>query len=302
MRAFEKSLGQYLAAHNAALGAHHVLFTPGSDKMIIITVESRILIVDMLHWEEDGVFEVVKEFGHHRGLDSDGSETGNKVATIINVAVSADGQWLATGDDENRINVFNLDSLKVSRHMEKVEEIPYLMIFFPFKIHFELPHSFTPHTALSFNEFRPSELFVGQATNEFYIYNVESRRLSNWYQKYHSVIPKCKLTHLDDPIRGVAYNPGKPDLMIVYGSSYLCLVDLSTHRPAPQQKLKRKKLGSEPEQTAGEDPKITRILQEYNQVLHCEFLKENSMVIVERPKFSILEKLPPSFYKPRFSQ
>lgn len=270
--------------------------------MIIITVESRILIVDMLHWEEDGVFEVVKEFGHHRGLDSDGSETGNKVATIINVAVSADGQWLATGDDENRISVFNLDSLKVSRHMEKVKEIPYLMIFFPFKIHFELPHSFTPHTALSFNEFRPSELFVGQATNEFYIYNVESRRLSNWYQKYHSVIPKCKLTHLDDPIRGVAYNPGKPDLMIVYGSSYLCLVDLSTHRPAPQQKLKRKKLGSEPEQTAGEDPKITRILQEYNQVLHCEFLKENSMVIVERPKFSILEKLPPSFYKPRFSQ
>lgn len=89
--------------------------------------------------------------------------------------------------------------------------------------------------------------------------------------------------------------------MIVYGSSYLCLVDLSTNRPAPQQQLKRKKLGSDPEELT-EDPKITRILQEYNQILHCEFLKENSMVIVERPKFSILEKLPPSFYKPRFNQ
>lgn len=103
-----------MGTHNAAPGAHHVLFTPGSDKLIIVTVESRILIVDLSSWEE-GNFEVLREFGHHRGLDNDGNTADDyAVATVVSLSVSSDGQWLATGDDENRIHVFNLDNLKVN--------------------------------------------------------------------------------------------------------------------------------------------------------------------------------------------
>lgn len=114
-RNFDAVLSQYLSEHNIASGAHHVLFTPGSDKIIIITVESRILVIDLRHWEQ-GSFEVLGEFGHHRGLDSEGNSIeGREAATVITVAVSADGQWLATGDDMNRIHIFNLDNLKVSQ-------------------------------------------------------------------------------------------------------------------------------------------------------------------------------------------
>lgn len=113
-RNFDATLSQYLAENNIASGAHHVLFTPGSDKIIIITVESRILVIDLRH-SEQGTFEVLEEFGHHRGLDSEGNSIeGQEAASVITVAVSADGQWLATGDDMNRIHIFNLDNLKVS--------------------------------------------------------------------------------------------------------------------------------------------------------------------------------------------
>lgn len=112
-RSFERELNNYLGQHHAAPGAHHVLFTPGSDKLIIVTPESRILIVDLSAWEE-GRFEVLREFGHHRGLDSEGNTSDDyAIATVVTINVSSDGQWLVTGDDENRIHVFNLDSLKV---------------------------------------------------------------------------------------------------------------------------------------------------------------------------------------------
>lgn len=114
-RSFERELNNYLGQHHAAPGAHHVLFTPGSDKLIIVTAESRILIVDLSSWEE-GSFEVLREFGHHRGLDSEGNTSeDHAIATVVSLNVSSDGQWLATGDDENRIHVFNLDSLKVRK-------------------------------------------------------------------------------------------------------------------------------------------------------------------------------------------
>lgn len=113
-RNFDAALSQYLAENNIASGAHHVLFTPGSDKIIIVTVESRILVIDLRH-SEQGTFEVLEEFGHHRGLNSEGNSIeGQEAASVITVAVSADGQWLATGDDMNRIHIFNLDNLKVS--------------------------------------------------------------------------------------------------------------------------------------------------------------------------------------------
>lgn len=112
-RSFERELNHYLGQHHAAPGAHHVKFTPGSDKLIIVTPESRILIVDLSSWEE-GNFEVLREFGHHRGLDSEGNTSDDQaIATVVSIDVSSDGQWLVTGDDENRIHVFNLDNLKV---------------------------------------------------------------------------------------------------------------------------------------------------------------------------------------------
>lgn len=279
-RAFERELNNYLGQHHAAPGGHHVMFTPGSDKLILVTPESRILIIDLSNWEE-GSYEVLREFGHHRGLDSEGNTSDDyAIATVVSLDVSSDGQWLATGDDENRIHVFNLDSLK---H------------------HLKLPQGQIPHTALSFNDFRPNELLVALATNAFFIYDVEHKRLTNW-SITHQDMSKCRLLEQRDRIRGVMYNPADKNKMILYGSTYMCLIDIED-KPTPRKLGKRKNdAKSKPTTTttAADDEIPVSISYQYQQILSCGFLGPNQMAMIERPKFSVLENLPPSFYKAHF--
>ncbi|GAA5807648.1 hypothetical protein MFLAVUS_001018 [Mucor flavus] len=273
-RSFERELNHYLGQHHAAPGAHHVKFTPGSDKLIIVTPESRILIVDLSSWEE-GNFEVLREFGHHRGLDSEGNTSDDQaIATVVSIDVSSDGQWLVTGDDENRIHVFNLDNLK---H------------------HLKLPQGNIPHTALSFNEFRPNELLVALATNAFFIYDVEHKRLTNWSMT-HQDMSKSRLLEQRDRIRGVIYNPGDKNKMILYGSTYMCLVDIEDKR-TPKKLGKRK---SNTDTKLKEEDIPVSISYQYQQILACGFIGPDQLVMIERPKFSVLENLPPSFYKAHF--
>ncbi|KAI7865767.1 WD40-repeat-containing domain protein [Spinellus fusiger] len=280
VRSFEVALNEYLQLNNIAAGAHHVLFTPESDKLVIVTVESWILVIDLVSWEE-GCFEFLREFGHHRGLNSKESSLQDAtVATVISLAVSADGQWLATADDDNRIHVFNLDSLM---H------------------HFKLPRSSIPHTALSFNDFRPNELCVSQATNEFYIYNVEQKQLTLW-SKLHADQPDDKLLEQRDRIRGMTYNPAHKDKMILYGSTFLCQADLNVTSKTEnkQQKRKHDQDKNEQKKTSDKVASETNIVHKYQQILYCGFIDHHSMVMIERPKFSVLENLPPSYYKAQF--
>lgn len=44
--------------------------------------------------------------------DEDESDVSN--ANILRIAISIDGQWLATSDDQSRTHIFNLDSIQVS--------------------------------------------------------------------------------------------------------------------------------------------------------------------------------------------
>ncbi|KAI8381572.1 quinon protein alcohol dehydrogenase-like superfamily [Radiomyces spectabilis] len=270
-RAFQQSLQRYLADKGAAAGAHHVVFTPGSDKLIVVTSESRILIVDLTS------FEVLHEFEHHRGVDGDDAQVG----TVISVAVSADGQWLATGDDLNRMCVFNLDTLK---H------------------HFNLPQTSTPHTTLSFHDLRSNDLFVGLASNEFYIYDVERKRLNNW-SKQHQDQTNSRLRKERDRIRGVMYNPADANCMIIYGSTYICMVDMHDRQKGKSEgKALKRKADQEDKAPTYESAAMTLwISGKYQHILHCDFLSTNCMVMIERTKFSVLEKLPPSYYKPQFA-
>ena len=43
-----------------------------------------------------------------------------------------------------------------------------------------------------------------------------------------------------------------------------------------------------------------QILHKFQPMMFLDFLSADSMVVVERPMFSILEKLPPSFYKAKY--
>lgn len=93
---------------------------------MVASTDSTVVIVDISQWESKK-FDILAKFSQHRGvggkvagsMDVDGEEQevsggDGRVETIISMTVSADGQWLATGDVKNRIFVFNLDTVQVS--------------------------------------------------------------------------------------------------------------------------------------------------------------------------------------------
>ncbi|KAF9895495.1 U3 small nucleolar RNA-associated protein 4, partial [Lobosporangium transversale] len=103
-------------------GAHYLAFTPDSTRLVVASTDSNVVVVDISQWES-GKFDILRRFGQHRGTDGKDLEsmdvdeediTGehDQVETVILMSVSADGQWLATGDLKNRIFVFNLDTLQ----------------------------------------------------------------------------------------------------------------------------------------------------------------------------------------------
>ncbi|CAM0136702.1 U3 small nucleolar RNA-associated protein [Umbelopsis sp. WA50703] len=303
-----------LAAHlksDESVGAHHLIFSPGSDRLLIATTDSQILVVSLSKWAS-GEFEVLCQFDEHR--DGKNTNARRQIGTVTSMTVSADGQWLVTADHLNRIFVFNMDSLKP---------------------HAKLPISKTPYTAISFNPYRPNHLLVALASNEFYIYDVEQKRHTEWSQKNAQKLPK-QFLELRDRIMGVAYNPAQPDTIIIYGSTYLCSVDLTRKTGDKNAVLnvnKRKEADRQAElaiqkkreqyKTLGVEQEVERTMvngktgqakvakakygetsflvsHKYQQILYSGFIDANEMVVVERPKFSMLEKLPPSFYKPHF--
>ncbi|KAI8088913.1 quinon protein alcohol dehydrogenase-like superfamily [Halteromyces radiatus] len=282
MRSFELSLAAYLAKNNLALGAHHVVFTPSSDKLIVVTVESKILVIDLSHWDQ-GEFEVLAEFGQH----TPDAHSQHSTGTVINIAVSEDGQWLATGDDHGNTYVFSLDSLKR---------------------HFTVPRMSFPQTTLSFNAFRPNELLVAYANNTFRIYDVEHKCQTSWSKK-HMDQQDSLLARQRDRIRGVIYNPANKNDIVLYGSQFMAKVDMSTSskgKKGNQHKRKADQVDSNnnapivnEKQRSSLDVSLT---VSYQQILHCDFIDKNSMVMVERRKESVLENLPPSFYHARFNK
>jgi U3 small nucleolar RNA-associated protein 4 len=91
---------------------------------------SYVLLIELGSAEQKP--QVLRRFGNHRSRNAFGERVADQpddeftpigfahgngesesVANVLRLAVSADGQWLATSDDLCRTHVFNLDSLQV---------------------------------------------------------------------------------------------------------------------------------------------------------------------------------------------
>ncbi|KAG0000709.1 U3 small nucleolar RNA-associated protein [Entomortierella chlamydospora] len=321
-------------------GAHYLSFTPDSTRLVVASTDSHVAIVDITQWES-GNFDILRKFGQHRGtggkdnasmdVDEDEGLTGDEgqVETIVFMAVSADGQWLATGDLKNRIFVFNLDTLQ---H------------------HATLPVFDAPLTALHFHPYSPT-LVIPTASNVFYLFNVETRRLTDWSREFSSDkhFP-TKFLGLKDKIQGVAFNPARKNTLLVWGANYICHVDLdqgvgdrnailnvgkrkrvdrAQDQLRKQQRERRMKKYADlgivpmPELESGkavvvlegkkgrkvlaastnrleeekEEEINFQLLHKFQPLMFVDFIGDNSLVVVELPFIKILSSLPPSYYR-----
>lgn len=133
-------------------------FTVDSSRLIIAGTDASISVVDLLP-----EFPIVKRFKHYvASIDQEKEMIGS-------LAVSADGQWLASGDLLNQINIWNLDTLLVCgrdlKHSTHISAVT-LTLFFHFDS-FKPPFPSLIHNTLAWHltPFPPPSLLPALPTN-----------------------------------------------------------------------------------------------------------------------------------------
>jgi U3 small nucleolar RNA-associated protein 4 len=98
-------------------GSVALCFTPDSGRLIVAGSDSVVCVFDVSRAKSNQV-DLVTSFTQHQKPLHDATEqhpsrSERSIELVCSLSVSADGQWLATGDYGNQIHVYNLDALKV---------------------------------------------------------------------------------------------------------------------------------------------------------------------------------------------
>ena len=218
--------------------------------------------------------------------------TSTLPVTITRMAISPDGQWLATTDDHVRTHIFNLDSVQ---H------------------HSSLPSFPQPVHALGFAPSSPSLLILGFANNTLELYDVEARQFPPWSRELCTALPK-RFTHLHDAILGVTLAPAAPDdanksnsknvFALFWGATWLCKVqfDAPVGWGGFEKKRRRRRSGGVDHGTERDKDAVQnfKLVTQYRQILMAEFLSPGELVVAERPLTDVLVNLPPAYYRPKY--
>ncbi|TFK57442.1 WD40 repeat-like protein [Heliocybe sulcata] len=298
----------------SSTGASAFAFTPDSSKLVMATAMSgHILVIDL----SSGSPRVLRRFDHHRmrralvverrapsptsdvegeDVKMNGSQEEEEerpvadespvIATVTRMAVSVDGQWVASTDDRCRTHIFNLDS--VQHHC--------ILPTFPQPVH-----------ALAFSPSDPSILVLALANNTLHIYDAESRQFPDWARPLCASLP-TRFTRLHDPVLGVTFDKSPSAAALFWGSTWICKVKLD----APvgwggfskkRRRESRKQTGKvSTEEQRGDQQTNFKLVTHYRPILFVDFLAPGELVIVERPLVDVLTKLPPAYFKPKYGQ
>ncbi|KAF5384706.1 hypothetical protein D9757_006197 [Collybiopsis confluens] len=349
VREFSSIVAPHLPSKPASTGAVSFAFSPDSTKLVMATaLSSYVLIVDISGEKP----EVVRKFDHHRQrnnllrervikdlktrdiaknvkmgetLEDDSNEEESSeddddsplLGNVSRVAVSVDGQWLATSDDRCRSHIFNMDSIQ---H------------------HCVLPSFPQPAQSIAFSLSNPNLLILAFPNNTFQIYDVESRQFPAWSRELCNNLPK-RFTHLHDPIIGVAFEPSPPDapsnsserFAVFWGATWICKIGFDDVLPSSSSAARGREGGNSKkrrrESTKPVLPPTTpqknsvnansnghlnegppteehrrnfKLITHYRPLLYMDYLGPGEMIVVERPLVDVLAALPPAYFKHKY--
>ena len=189
----------------------------------------------------------------HRGQQFASSSTESLLRPINAMVCSPCGKYLASSDLHNRVFVFSLETNQLIYSLPPFEDQITAMVFDP----------------------EESHLAVALTSNRFWIYNIESKSITEWSRAHGNDLPD-KLTDAQERIIGMVFHPSVPGMLFLYGHTFIFYA-----------------------QTAGSGNRIWKMIKAY-QPLFVDFVDEEGLVVIERPWLKVLQHLPPPFYRQRF--
>ncbi|TDH72239.1 hypothetical protein CCR75_002748 [Bremia lactucae] len=263
--------------------ARVLAFSPDSTRLVIASVAHQICILNLTKMEVMKSFDVAVP-------SLSGDETANVPSPLTSLAISSDGQWLATGDALNTIAIFNLDSMQ---------------------FYCRLPRPSEMHTSMDFSP-TGKILVVTLVSNTFVCYDVETKGLSEWYNENHEHLPKEMVEGRN--LKGMAFNPANPDSLFLYSQTSLYQINLSKQASATTAlKKSRRRSVSNSSDTDGKNSALVgesvelkddfcRIIDRYRPVSFVDFVAENEMVVVETPWLKVLSRLPGTLHRHKYGK
>lgn len=314
VRTFASILENRITAQSSqnpvSTGGSSFTFTPDSSKLIMASAITSLILVIDLSLEAPTILRTFNQHcnagsitsgrmvrGINRGTSDEDVQSvgGIDSVTIMKMAVSPDGQWLATSDDLCRIFIFNLDSIQYHTTLPSLPLPPNVLVFLPDN---------------------PQILLAVLPNNTIHIFHVEHGEVPTWGREFNSRLPKQFLS-APDPVIGVAFEPlplsdgemtgiapssTKPKEAIFWGSSWLCKLELDWEgKYTGQSRKRRRQTGSVAVGEMASERKL-RMVTNYRPILALDFLGPRELVLVERPLADVLSKLPPAFFKPKYGQ
>jgi len=94
---------------------------------------------------------------------------------------------------------------------------------------------------------------VACASYQFYLYDIEEKRLSDWSREYGNRLPLHLFRSRKDKIIGISFNVQRENTMILYTHSYFCYIDLD--KPIPETKIQKIRTKTNKGEVPKEPPK-----------------------------------------------
>lgn len=143
------------------------------------------------------------------------------------------------------------------------------------------------HTSIEFHPLKPNYIIIALLSNEFYVYDVNELRMTVFST---SQSPPTAWLENKSSINGIAFDYIRPNHFFLYGTNFICTVDMSKEMPAKDTKLQKMNADS---------LAMNFDSHRFSSIMYFGGIS-NEVVVVERPVLQVLNELPPAFVKPRY--
>jgi len=256
------------------LPAKQIIFTCDSSKLICTTSQGLIQI--LVVGDEPQLSNNLKI--PHQTKDP---------PAIHLAAVSDDFHWLACSDFAKTVNIFSLRKMKLKSTLPQLESRITAMAFQP----------------------KTNKLAVICCNHQIFLFKPSSGKLTDWSkQALEHGLPKQWIGHHYKVIN-VQFDPSNHGLMLLQDDQMFTLLDLTEPLPDVDVVLYESKLVQERKRKnpscvdgaqTDRQQKAFKVCRKYYPLLYAGYTKDGSLVVVERPWKSIVEKLPPPLYRKKY--
>eukprot|EP00298_Acanthocystis_sp_HF-20_P004179 c14520_g1_i2.p1 GENE.c14520_g1_i2~~c14520_g1_i2.p1 ORF type:complete len:719 (+),score=248.36 c14520_g1_i2:40-2196(+) len=252
----------------------HVMCFSANSRLFLADCYCRVFVVNI---NKTSGCSLLKVFDP---ISEGGQKKKSETYSIKLIAASVDGQWGATVDSNERIVLYNLDTLQIHR---------------------ELPILNSPVSTINFNS-NGQFLAIGCVSCHILLYDTDLnilKELENFkFYGYNQKEWKCV-----DTFKGCSFN-SSGDLLLFHTQQKIYVFELAVLKAIirKDRSVTAKSIDeSSVFEPITESVKVKcTIIPKYSPMLFASFLND-SLVVVERPWLQVMENLPKPLYRKRYA-